>query len=211
MKLTRFIVLLVLLSPSIAVAEMVTVEYSRFYSHLKKLDDESLNKLAFAFGFQNVRTKELCQITSVEVQTPKKQFFVDIEGNRFQLPTEKALKLAKAQVAINLQQQANQCDMSVQLAALLEKNKVHLEAEEMKELNQQFKAFFDEMGGFLSFLMPGTQGLVLKLQNADSSLSQQGLNVEGDIVQLSNDWISQNKLPLTVGSEIKLITAWVEN
>jgi len=77
-------------------ADVIEVEYKRFYSHTKKLDSEDTQSLQFAFGFVNVRQPgTLCAIRTANIITPKKTLSLEVspEG-RFTVPTEKALKLA---------------------------------------------------------------------------------------------------------------------
>ena len=97
-------------------SETIDVEYSRFYSHIKKLDNEDTQALQFAFGFIRVGEGRLCGIEPAEIVTDKKNMPLDVsEEGRFTVPAEKALKLANALVRISLEERANVCDMSVQL------------------------------------------------------------------------------------------------
>ena len=97
-------------------AETIDVEYSRFYSHVKKLDNEDTQALQFAFGFLRVGEGRLCGVSSAEIVTDKKTMSLDVsDEGRFTVPTERALKLADALVRISLDEAANVCDMSVQL------------------------------------------------------------------------------------------------
>ena len=48
-SLVSFVLAVGLVFP--ACAETIDVEYSRFYSHVKKLDNEDTQALQFAFGF----------------------------------------------------------------------------------------------------------------------------------------------------------------
>ena len=98
-----------LLTSSVA-AETVNVEYSRFYSHVKKLDNEDTQALQFAFGFLRVGEGRLCEINNAEIVTDKQTMPLEVSDEyRFTVPTEKALKLAKS----NLTLQPNQILMQL--------------------------------------------------------------------------------------------------
>ena len=97
-------------------AEVIQVEYSRFYSHVKKLDGEDTQALQFAFGFQRVGEGRLCEINNAKIVTDKQTLPLEVsEEYRFTVPSEKVLKMAEAFVEIDLAEAANLCDMSVQL------------------------------------------------------------------------------------------------
>ncbi|MCP3429808.1 DUF2987 domain-containing protein, partial [Opacimonas viscosa] len=53
-------------------AETIDVEYSRFYSHVKKLDNEDTQALQFAFGFVRVGEGRLCEVNGAAIVTDKK-------------------------------------------------------------------------------------------------------------------------------------------
>ena len=187
---------LLLAAPLTLNAGQLNVEYSKFYSHLKKIDKEETANLQFSFGFiHNVR-KELCQIESAMLVTQKKDIKVEVNAEqRFTLPIEKALKLANALVAVDIVEPNNQCDMSVQLEtvpALLAQTQT---PDNLRLILEQYDAFFDTMGSFLSFLMPGVEGLIIWLPENQSydHLSASGVSVEGSRVVLSKDWIEDNK------------------
>src|SRR5690606_3256219 len=121
----------------------LTVEYSTFYAHLRKIDDEELNKLQFAFGFKHVGQSALCQINRAIIHTQKVDIPVLVTPDRrFTLPTEKALKLANAEVKIDLQEPANQCDMSVQIQVIPELIRARMSVSELSDFLHQFDLFF---------------------------------------------------------------------
>ena len=183
-----------LLSTYVA-AETLEVEYSSFYSHVKKLDDPDTNALRFAFGFMHIAEKRLCHISSAQITTQKQTIDLTVENNnRFTVPTDKILKMARAKVVIELGDQANQCDMSVQLETLPSFLKIQYSHEELLLLFNQYQAFFDEMGGFLSFMMPSAQGLLLHF-NQDVTLPDrlQPLMGENGGISLSKKWLQQQK------------------
>lgn len=176
-------------------AETLEVEYSSFYSHVKKLDDPDTNALRFAFGFMHIAEKRLCHISSAQITTQKQTIDLTVENNnRFTVPTDKILKMARAKVVIELGDQANQCDMSVQLETLPSFLKIQYSHEELLLLFNQYQAFFDEMGGFLSFMMPSAQGLLLHF-NQDVTLPDrlQPLVGENGGISLSKKWLQQQK------------------
>lgn len=199
-----------LLSTYVA-AETLEVEYSSFYSHVKKLDDPDTNALRFAFGFMHIAEKRLCHISSAQITTQKQTIDLTVENNnRFTVPTDKILKMARAKVVIELGDQANQCDMSVQLETLPSFLKIQYSHEELLLLFNQYQAFFDEMGGFLSFMMPSAQGLLLHF-NQDVTLPDrlQPLMGENGGISLSKKWLQQQK-DLELLTKPLRITAIVE-
>ena len=189
------ILLLLILVPLTGSTEQLVVEYSSFYSHTKKLQGEDTNALQFAFGFQHVHSKTLCQIESAFISTQKQDIALNIQPNqRFVLPSEKALKMAKAQVVIELVDKANLCDMSVQLETKAEYLKTNYTANELHLIFKQYQNFFNNMGSFLSFLMPEVQGLNLHFIDKTQLLSLPiGLKLENDRLALSEEWIAENK------------------
>ncbi len=150
-------------------ANVLKLEYKSFYSHLRQLNDEQLQTLEFAFGFAHVDSSELCRIDSGEIVTDKKTLPVTIgDDNRFTLPTERALKLANAQLHLQIQQRPNQCDLSVLVRVkpvLLEQG---LKAADLPVYAQAFDAFFEEMGGLFSFLMPKPKGVQVFVRDSET-------------------------------------------
>ncbi|MFQ3192662.1 MAG: hypothetical protein ACI936_003814 [Paraglaciecola sp.] len=199
MKIIIFILAHIALSPY-AIAETLEVEYSSFYSHVKKLDEPETDALRFAFGFQHIAENRLCHILSAQIFTQKQTLELTVENNeRFTVPTDKILKMAKAQVVIELDDQANRCDMSVQLETVPSYLKAQYSQDELLLLFEQYQAFFDEMGGFLSFMMPSAEGLlfhfkegVLLPKNLQPLLDKSGA------IALSKSWLIQgNGINLT--------------
>ena len=153
-------------SSSQVVAETIDAEYSRFYSHVKKLDNEDTQALQFAFGFVRVGEGRLCGVNAASIVTDKKTMELEVsDEGRFTVPTERALKLANALVRIDLVERANVCDMSVQLETKPEYLKQYYKKEELTFLYEQYEAFFNEMGSFLSFMMPSVKGLMIQFDD----------------------------------------------
>lgn len=174
-------------------AETIDVEYSRFYSHVKKLDNEDTQALQFAFGFLRVGEGRLCGVSSAEIVTDKKTMSLDVsDEGRFTVPTERALKLADALVRISLDEVANVCDMSVQLETKPEYLKTRYTQEELEFIYSQYEAFFNEMGSFLSFMMPTVKGLMIQFkdENLDHT-TPQGVNINNGVLHLEQEWISE--------------------
>lgn len=174
-------------------AETIDVEYSRFYSHVKKLDNEDTQALQFAFGFLRVGEGRLCGVSSAEIVTDKKTMSLDVsDEGRFTVPTERALKLADALVRISLDEVANVCDMSVQLETKPEYLKTRYTQEELGFIYSQYEAFFNEMGSFLSFMMPTVKGLMIQFkdENLDHT-TPQGVNINNGVLHLEQEWISE--------------------
>ena len=183
------------LSGLTAHAESIDVEYSRFYSHVKKLDNEDTQALQFAFGFIRVGEGRLCGINNAEIVTDKQTLPLEISNEgRFTVPTEKALKLANALVRIDLKEAANVCDMSVQLETKAEYLKQYYSQEELSFLFEQYAAFFNEMGSFLSFLMPSVKGLMIQFDDKNLDfITPQGVQINNGVLQLEQQWISEAK------------------
>lgn len=174
MKITSILLGLLAIPLSfVSNAELLQLEYSSFYSHLRKLNQEELGPLTFAFGFKQVTKKTLCNINSAYIHTDKQDIDITVDSRqRFVLPTEKALQLARAEVFIELRQPANQCDLSVQLEVKSEHIPDVITATDLTQYYAAFEAFFDEMGGFMSFLMPSPDGVTVYF-NAEPNSSAQ--------------------------------------
>jgi hypothetical protein len=192
-------------------ADTLEVEYSSFYSHVKKLDDPETDALRFAFGFQHIAEKRLCHISSAQIVTQKQTLELTVENNdRFTVPTDKILKMAKAQVVIELDDQANRCDMSVQLETLPSYLRTQYSHDELLLLFNQYQAFFDEMGSFLSFMMPSAEGLMFHFKEGVllTKRLQSLMNKEGAIA-LSKTWLIQGN-GLELPNKPLRITAIIE-
>jgi hypothetical protein len=191
-------------------AETLVVPYSSFYSHSKKIAGEETNALQFAFGFKQVDSTALCTIDSAYIHTQKQDLPLSlIRQQRFTVPSNKILKMARATVVIALQQEANRCDMSVQLETKAEYLTQTYSKETLHMLLKQYQAFFKGMGSFLSFMMPEVQGL--KLHFSDDThfhTLPDGLKVEKGKLLLSNEWIAASK-GLELGKAPLRITAEV--
>ena len=177
------------------VAETIDVEYSRFYSHVKKLDNEDTQALQFAFGFVRVGEGRLCGVSAASIVTDKKTMELEVsDEGRFTVPTERALKLANALVRIDLVERANVCDMSVQLETKPEYLKQYYKKEELTFLYEQYEAFFNEMGSFLSFMMPSVKGLMIQFDDKNLDfITPQGVQINNGVLQIEQDWIDDAK------------------
>ena len=181
-------------SSSVA-AETIDVEYSRFYSHVKKLDNEDTQALQFAFGFVRVGEGRLCEVNGASIVTDKKTMPLEVSGEgRFTVPTEKALKLANALVRIDLNERANVCDMSVQLETKPEYLKQYYTKDDLTFLYGQYEAFFNEMGSFLSFMMPSVKGLMIQFDDKNLDfITPQGVQINNGVLHLEQEWIDGAK------------------
>ena len=179
----------------VAACETIDVEYSRFYSHVKKLDNEDTQALQFAFGFIRVGEGRLCGIEKADIVTDKQTMSLDVsDEGRFTVPAEKALKLANALVRISLEERANVCDMSVQLETKPEYLKQYYTKDELSFLYDQYSAFFNEMGSFLSFMMPSVKGLMVQFEDKFLDFTTpQGVTINNGILQLDEAWINDAK------------------
>ncbi|GGF57776.1 DUF2987 domain-containing protein [Alteromonas lipolytica] len=176
-------------------AEVVEVEYKRFYSHVKKLSGENTAALQFAFGFLRVGTTHLCKINTATIVTQKQDIPLEVSPEqRFLVPKEKALNLADAMVVIDLDEAANLCDMSVQIETTAEHLKTEYSAEDLAFIKQQYEAFFNEMGGFLSFMMPSVKGLTFRFSDSELDAMVPGAPaITNGMLMLDNDWLAEGK------------------
>ncbi|WP_018981798.1 DUF2987 domain-containing protein [Salinimonas chungwhensis] len=190
------------------IAENLEIEYSKFYSHLRKLNSDDVQALEFAFGFMRVGEGRLCEIKDAEIVTDKKILPITVtDEQRFTLPDEKALKLAAARVHVDLAEPANVCDMSVQLQTKPAYLKTEYTPEELAMLVEQYDAFFNEMGSFLSFMMPSVKGLTVQFANEQMSRPlKDAPAINGGYLQLPLEWIEQGK-SLTLPEKPLRVTA----
>lgn len=177
-------------------AEQLSVDYASFYSHVRKIDKQETDKLQFGFGFQHIHEDRLCVIDSAMISTQKQKMPLLVTAeNRFTVPSDKVLKLAKAKLLIELQDAANQCDISVQLETkpeFLVKRYAH---QELLEIFTQYKTFFDDIGGFLSFLMPNATGLTFHFKEDVKDLYK-GVTVTSTTdttLSIDDKWLAENK------------------
>ena len=174
-------------------AEQIEVEYKRFYSHINKIGDEDTAALQFAFGFIRVGQDRLCNINSAQIVTQKQTIDLDVsEEQRFLVPKERALKLADANILIDLEEAANVCDMSVQIETKAEYIKTDYTVEELAYITRQYEAFFNEMGGFLSFMMPSVNGLIFRFVDTTLDAAIPGTNgINNGMLMLDKDWLDE--------------------
>lgn len=189
-------------------AEQIEVEYKRFYSHVKKVGDENTSALQFAFGFLRVGTSHLCKINQATIVTQKQDIPLTVTPEqRFLVPSEKALNLADASVVIDLDEAANLCDMSVQIETKAEYLKTEYSPEDLALIKQQYEAFFNEMGGFLSFMMPSVKGLTFRFSDDELDAILPGApSINNGMLMLDDEWLEQGK-PLTLPEIPLRITA----
>lgn len=189
------LVVLAMLLTQVAYADEVEVSYKTFYSHVKKLDNEDTQALQFAFGFKHVGTGEPCTINNARISTQKVQLPLKVTAeNRFTIQSEKALSLADAFVVIDFKEPSNQCDISVQLETKPEFLKAEYTFEEMQFIYEQYEAFFNEMGSFLSFMMPTVKGLMLQFSDQDlREATKTGEMVNAGTLMLDDEWFERKK------------------
>lgn len=189
------VVLAMLLTQQVAYADEVEVSYKTFYSHVKKLDNEDTQALQFAFGFKHVGSGELCTINKARISTQKVQLPLNVTSeNRFTIQSEKALSLADAFVVIDFKEPSNQCDISVQLETKPEFLKAEYTFEEMQFIYEQYEAFFNEMGSFLSFMMPTVKGLMFQFSDKNlREASKTGEMVNAGTLMLGDEWFERKK------------------
>ncbi|MCV2884218.1 DUF2987 domain-containing protein [Aestuariibacter sp. AA17] len=175
-------------------ADPLALEYKTFYSHVKKIDDEDTNALQFSFGFKHIHENRLCDVKSALIKTQKQDIPLTVTSeNRFTVPNEKALKLADALVIIELDDQDNQCDMSVQLETKPEWLKQNYTQDELMQLFSQYENFFDDIGGFMSFLLPSVTGLQFTFNDDVAVEGMKTRFTEGELSSVKE--VSFNALP----------------
>lgn len=198
-------------------ADTLELDYGSLYSHTRKLDPETMPALQFAFGFAHQQQQRLCVIKKVFIHTQKQDIALEVTPeNRFTVPSERALKLARAVVNVELDDMADDCDMSVQLETTNEYLKTQYHLEELKVLQRQYAEFFDQMGGFMSFLMPEVKGLIIHFDQQPTGHAR----TDGDLpvpeiidqqMRLSNDWLDrQERAGLHLPAKPRRIVSWVE-
>jgi hypothetical protein len=180
---------------NVADADEVEVRYKTFYSHVKKLDNEDTQALQFAFGFKHVAKGNLCTINSARISTEKQQLPLTVTPeNRFTIQSEKALNLANAYVVIDFKEPSNQCDISVQLETKPEYLKTNYTFEELRFIYEQYEAFFNEMGSFLSFMMPTVKGLTFQFSDKNlNQTSKSGEVINEGLLILNDEWFERRK------------------
>lgn len=174
-------------------ADVIDIAYKDLYSHLRKLDNEDTQQLQFAFGFLKVPEKQtLCQLKNAKIITDKQTLPVVITSEqRFTVPFERALKLADALVQLEVVEPKNQCDISVQLETTSDLLQTTYSQSELLAIKAQYESFFNEMGGFMSFMMPQVSGLQVQFANDDLSMVlPDGLQVISGILRIDNNKIN---------------------
>lgn len=178
-----------------SLAETIEVRYKDFYSHVRKLSGEDTQALQFAFGFQHVNEPRLCVLSKAEIVTQKQKLPLEITPeNRFTIQSERALNLADATVVLETSDAVNQCDMSVQLETKPEYLKPYYTSDELKFIFEQYAAFFNEMGSFLSFMMPQVDGLMLHFSDPELDFDiRDAPSIINGMLQLRTDYWQSNK------------------
>jgi hypothetical protein len=182
-----------------ASSEEIEVSYKSFYSHVRKLNNDDTKDLQFAFGFMHIEKGRLCKINSARISTQKQQIPLEVSPEyRFTVQSEKALRLANAMVVVDIEEAANKCDMSVQLETKPDFLKTTYTSEELKNIYQQYQAFFNEMGSFLSFMMPTVKGLTIQFTDQNLSVALNGEErIVAGILNISEERINEiNRLEL---------------
>lgn len=198
---TRFIILvLALVVSNSAISNEMELAYKSFYSHVRKLDDDQLDRLQFSFGLQHVDRGDLCKISAARISTQKKQIPISVNAeHRFNMPKERVLKLADAKVVLTLAEAADKCDMSVQLETKPSELKQQYTKQDLQALFDQYAAFFEDMGGFLSFMMPSVEGLVFQFAQGEYHTLANGLTITNGRLEISEQQISElNGLNLAI-------------
>lgn len=193
MKYLGFALLLV---SSTSFAEQLSVDYASFYSHVRKIDNQETDKLQFGFGFQHIHEDRLCFIDTALISTQKQKMVLSVTAeNRFTVPSDKVLKLAKAKILIEIKDPANVCDISVQLETKPEYLTTQYSHQELLELFTQYQTFFDDIGGFLSFMMPNATGLRFHFKENIKDLykGKAVTSVTDKTLSIDKKWLTENQ------------------
>lgn len=211
-------------------SQTLKLRYKDFYSHLRKLDSEDYPDLQFVFGFMNQTTGKMCQIQQAYIHTQKQDIPLSVSEHRFSVPKERALNLADAEVNVSFKHGKERCDMSVLLKANLTRwtQQETISAQSLRDVDEQFRLFFEDVGSFLAFLMPDTKGISIhfyhttELQHANnwSEYLQQAAKIgiakndidvseHGVAWHLSRYWLAQNQTALPNNAQLHYISAWV--
>lgn len=212
-----FVIIIISLAAIPLQADTLKLDYASLYSHTRKLDQETMPALQFAFGFAHQKQPRMCRIKHAFIHTPKQDITLQVTSEqRFTVPSERALKLAEAVINVELDDMAEHCDMSVQLETKENYLRANYSLGELNMLQRQYIAFFDQMGGFMSFLMPSVKGLIMHFdqppeQHAVSEGLQPQPGINGNQLQISRKWLAkQQELNLTLQEKPRRIVAWVE-
>lgn len=178
----------------------LTLTYDSFYRHLKKVNKDDMDQLTMAFGFTKQNTTAVCAINEVKIRTPKVDIPIAIdEQNRFELPIERALNQAKAEVDIKFNDDdIHECFVSIQLRVRSQLYRTQLQSSDLVVYLEQFDEFFSNAGSFFSFLLPKPTGLVIQFENNESMLkATEGADLTGMIKEesrlfLSREWLDKN-------------------
>lgn len=206
-------------SPGVAEHETLVVPYKQFYQHVRRLDPEEHPDLQMVFGFAHQSTQQMCKIKRAFIHTAKQDIPLPSIEHRFAVPRERALLLAEAVVTIDFQHAKQHCNISVLLKAKLDKwsHLSFLSADALRDIDRQFQHFFENVGSFLTFLVPKTLGI--KLHFSASSTEQamsMGVpstavttSVQGAIWHLSRSWLQHNETALVSKDKVRYVSAWV--
>lgn len=213
MKLVFLIVSLAF--STFTLASDLTLTYDSFYRHLKKVNKEDMDQLTMAFGFTKQNTSAVCAMSEVQIHTPKLDIPVAIDDqNRFELPIERALKQAKAEVDIKfVEDDIRECFVSIQLRVRSQLYRSQLQAEDLTVYLEQFDEFFSNAGSFFSFLLPKPTGLVIQFDDNESLLKAiegtdlAGITKEESRLFLSRDWLAQNNEVISLSMPPRAIFA----
>ena len=182
------------ISQNVEQSNKLEVAYKTFYSHTRKISSDDITALRFAFGFTNIHVPgQLCEINQAQIETQKVTIDLPVSAEqRFSIPTERALKLAEAMVVLDIKQPANHCDINVQIETLPEYLKTDYTVAKLRFIQSQYMAFFDEMGGFMSFLMPQVSGLQMRF--ADETLNHsvnQYVSIVQGVLRISSQQLNE--------------------
>jgi hypothetical protein len=182
-------------------ANSLNLTYDSFYRHMTKIDQEDMDKLTMGFGFTQQTSAQICQLEEVIVDTPKLDIPIAIDMlQRFELPQERALKQAKAQVNIQFNtENVADCFISIQLRVKSQYYRKQLLADDLNIYLSQFDDFFSSAGSFFSFLLPKPTGLVIQFKERDTvvkglgQLNGDGVGDEKHQIFLSRKWLDTNQ------------------
>lgn len=185
-------------------AAPISLEYQGFYQRLKQVNKGHYPLVELAFF---VPGKDKCRIESGTISTEKESFPLTItKDQRLFLPFDDKLKSDRALINLNIEGQAESCNISMQVRA--KQTKRNYAQNELLEIQAQMDALLDEMQGFpMRYFSSDIAGINFVFE-PESKVSVKIDGVEQLVtgsLQLSREQISQLKA-LELSSKPKVIS-----
>ncbi|MBW8186598.1 DUF2987 domain-containing protein [Shewanella nanhaiensis] len=185
-------------------AAPISLEYQGFYQRLKQVNKGHYPLVELAFF---VPGKDKCHIKSGTISTEKESFPLTItKDQRLFLPFDDKLKSDRALINLDIEGQAENCNISMQVRA--KQTKLNYAQSELLEIQAQMDALLDEMQGFpMRYFSADIAGINFVFES-DSKVS---VKIDGEeqlvsgSLKLSREQLSQLKA-LELSSKPKVIS-----